>query len=83
MAEMVRAKIDGIDVEVPVGTTILEAAKKVQVKIPTLCKHPDLPASAACGICIVRVKGSAKMLRACCTPIENGMEIITNDPEIV
>ncbi len=80
---MVKATIDGFEVTVPSGTTILEAAKTVQVKIPTLCKHPDLPSSASCGICIVRVKGSNKMLRACCTPIENGMEIITNDPEIV
>ncbi len=80
---MVKAVIDGLEVEVPEGTTILEAAKTVQVKIPTLCKHPDLPPSASCGICIVRVKGRNKMLRACCTPIEDGMEIITNDPEIV
>ncbi len=80
---MVKAVIDGFKVEVPEGTTILDAAKTVQVKIPTLCKHPDLPPSASCGICIVRVKGANKMLRACCTPIEDGMEIITNDPEIV
>lgn len=80
---MVKAKINDILVEVPQGTSILDAALKVNVKIPTLCKHPDLPATAACGICIVKVKGSAKMLRACCTPIEEGMEIITHDPEIV
>lgn len=82
---MVKAVINGIQVEVPAQTTILDAAKKVQIKIPTLCKHPDsyLHASAACGICLVRVKGSKKMLRACCTPIEEGMDIITHDPEIV
>lgn len=79
----VKAKINGVGVEVPYGTTILQAAETVQVKIPTLCKHPDLTASAACGICIVRAKGQAKMLRACCTPIEEGMEIVTHDPEIV
>ncbi len=82
---MVKAVINGIQVEVPAQTTILDAAKKVQIKIPTLCKHPDsyLHASGACGICLVRVKGSKKMLRACCTPIEEGMDIITHDPEIV
>ncbi len=68
---------------VPEGTTILEAAEKVQIKIPTLCKHPDLPPTASCGICIVKAKGSNKMLRACCTPIEENMEIITHDTEIV
>ena len=83
MAKVVKAKINGILIRVPEGTTILEAAKNVQIKIPTLCKHPDLPASAACGICIVRAKGSNKMLRSCCTPLEEGMDIITHDPEIV
>jgi iron-only hydrogenase group A len=80
---MINAKINGIQVTVSEGTTILEAAKRVQIKIPTLCKHPDLPPTASCGICIVRIKGSNKMLRACCTPIEENMEIITHDPEIV
>ncbi|HOE68483.1 MAG TPA: NADH-dependent [FeFe] hydrogenase, group A6 [Candidatus Omnitrophota bacterium] len=81
---MVKAVIDGISVEVPAGTSILDAARKVQIKIPTLCKHPDayLHASGACGICMVRVKGSKKMLRACCTPLEDKMDIITHDPEI-
>jgi iron-only hydrogenase group A len=80
---MIKARINGIAVTVPEGTTILEAAQKVQIKIPTLCKHPDLPSTAACGICIVRIKGSGKMLRACCTPLEENMEIVTHDPEIV
>ena len=82
---MVKAVINGLKVEVPENTTILDAAKQGQVKIPTLCKHPDayLHASAACGICLVKIKGGRKMLRACCTPIEEGMDIITHDPEIV
>jgi len=82
---MVKAVINGLKVEVPENTTILDAAKQVQIKIPTLCKHPDayLHASAACGICLVKIKGGRKMLRACCTPIEEGMDIITHDPEIV
>jgi len=80
---MGQAVINGIPVEFDDGSTILDAAKKIQVKIPTLCKHPDLKASGACGICVVKVKGSRKMLRACCTPIEEGMNIITNDPELV
>jgi NADH-quinone oxidoreductase subunit G len=80
---MIKAKINGIEVEVAEGTTILDAAKKAQIKIPTLCKHPDLPPSGSCGLCIVKVKSFNKMLRACCTPIERGMDIITQDPEIV
>jgi len=79
----VKAVINGFPVEVDHGTTILEAAHKVQVKIPTLCKHADLAPSAGCGICIVKAKGNRKMLRACCTPIEEGMDIVTHDPDIV
>jgi iron-only hydrogenase group A len=83
MAKAIKAKINGIMLRVPEGTTILEAARNVQIKIPTLCKHPDLPPSASCGICIVRARGSSKMMRSCCTPLEEGMDIVTHDPEIV
>lgn len=80
---MIKAKINGINVEVEEGTTILEAARKVNVKIPTLCNHPDLAPSAACGICVVKIKGAPRMTRSCCTEITEGMEITTHDPEIV
>ncbi|MBP7094997.1 MAG: [FeFe] hydrogenase, group A [Spirochaetia bacterium] len=80
---MVTAKINGIEVHVAPGTTILDAAAKVNVKIPKLCHNPDLEPWAACGICVVKNGKSPKMLRACCTPLENGMEIVTNDAELV
>lgn len=80
---MVKALIDNIEVDVPEGTTILEAARKAHIQIPTLCYHPNLPPTAACGICIVKVKGARNMLRACCTPLTEGMEVTTMDPEIV
>ncbi|MDR1613160.1 MAG: [FeFe] hydrogenase, group A [Planctomycetota bacterium] len=80
---MINAKINGIDVQVEPGTSILQAAHKAQVKIPTLCHHPDLPPTAACGICVVKVKNAANMMRACTTPISEGMEITTQDAEIV
>ncbi len=83
MANMLQLEINGLPVEVPAGTTILNAAKAVQVKIPTLCFHPDLPAWAACGICVVRQAGSPKLLRACCTEVTPGMKITTHDSDIV
>jgi len=64
---MINITINGKALEVEEGTTVLDAAKKVNIKIPTLCYNPDLPAWASCGICIVRLAGSAKMVRACCT----------------
>ena len=81
--KLVHLEINGIAVEVPAGTTILEAAKKVAVQIPTLCHHPDVKAWAACGICVVRNGNSPKLLRACCTEVAEGMKITTHDPDIV
>ena len=80
---MVNAKINGIPVQVAEGTTILDAARKVEVKIPTLCANDDLEPWAACGICVVKNGKSPKLIRACCTPIDEGMDIITNDAELV
>lgn len=80
---MITARINQLVVEVPEGTSILDAARQAQIKIPTLCKHKDLLPTAACGMCIVRNKGGNKFIRACCTPIESGMEITTHDREIV
>lgn len=80
---MIRATINGLPVEAPEGATILTAARQVGAKVPTLCKHPDLEATAACGVCVVRVEGAPKLLRACCTPLAEGMKIRTEDPEII
>lgn len=78
---MTTLKIDSQIVTVPDGTTILNAAKTVQIAIPTLCHHPDLPPTASCGICIVKANG--RMVRACSTPVSEGMEVITRDPDII
>lgn len=83
MSQEISLKINNIDVKVAEGTTLLEAARKAQVRIPTLCYHPDLKPSGACGLCIVRLKGSSKLLRACTTPAQKDMEVITHDPEII
>ncbi|MDR2246090.1 MAG: [FeFe] hydrogenase, group A [Treponema sp.] len=80
---MVNLKINGIPLEVEEGTSILTAARKVNVRIPTLCYNPDLPPWASCGICIVRMEGSPKMVRACTTPATEGMSVITHDAEII
>ena len=80
---MINVKINGKAIQVPEGTTILAAAKQANVKIPSLCYNQDLPAWASCGICIVRMEGTPRMLRACCTKVTEGMSVITHDPEIV
>jgi iron-only hydrogenase group A len=80
---MITCKINGIPVQVAEGATVLDAAKKANVKIPTLCYNPDLSPWAACGICVVKVEGNGKLLRSCCTPVSENMSIITNDSELV
>jgi NADH-quinone oxidoreductase subunit G len=80
---MINITINGKALEVEQGTTILQAAQMVNIKIPTLCYNPDLLPWASCGICIVRLAGSPKMVRACCTACEPNMNIITHDPEII
>lgn len=82
ISNTIHATINGLPVEVPRGTSILDAARAVQVNIPTLCKHKDLLPTAACGLCIVKVGNSRRLPRACATALEEGMEVVTHDPEL-
>ncbi len=82
MTTMINLKINGNPVSVPEGTNILAAAKQLQIKIPALCYHPDLPAWAGCGLCIVKQRNSPKTLRACATACTEGMDIVTHDAEL-
>jgi len=69
--------IDGIPVTVPEGTRILEAAKKVNVNIPTLCEHPELCKRALCRICVVEADGRGKLIAACANDVWEGVSIVT------
>ena len=80
--QMIQAKINGVAVESPEGTSILEAARLAGIRIPTLCKHDDLLPTAACGLCIVRVAGEGRMPRACATALREGMEVTTHDGDL-
>ncbi len=78
MSEMVKIKINNVDVEVEKGTMLLDAIKKAGFSVPTLCYHEDLKPNGTCGICVVEVKGSPTLKRSCCTPVDrDGMEINT------
>lgn len=78
--KMIHIKINGIDVEVAEGTTILEAAAKVHINIPTLCYHPDLKPVSACRLCVVEIKGDSLLRTACSYQALDGQEIFTNTP---
>ena len=79
---MVHLKINGIDAEVPAGSTILEAAKSVQIEIPSLCYLKDINCIGACRVCVVEVKGHKGLVASCVYPVEEGMEVFTNTPKV-
>jgi predicted molibdopterin-dependent oxidoreductase YjgC len=79
---MVKLTIDGKTIEVEEGTTILEAARRLNIHIPTLCHHPKLLPFGGCRICIVEVKGVPRPLTSCTTPVSDNMEVITSSTEI-
>lgn len=74
--------IDNTKVSVPEGTTILEAAATLGIRIPTLCYHPDLSVEGACRVCSVEVVGTRNFLPACATQVAPGMEVKTSSPQI-
>jgi len=74
--------IDGLPVTVPEGTRILEAAKKVNINIPTLCEHPDLCKRALCRICVVECDGRGKLVAACANEVWEGVNIVTNNKRL-
>lgn len=81
--ENVNIKINGLDVLAPAGSTILEAARGAGIKIPTLCFLKDINEIGACRMCIVEVKGARNLVAACVHPINEGMEILTNTPQLI
>ncbi|GAO30132.1 2Fe-2S iron-sulfur cluster-binding protein [Geofilum rubicundum] len=78
MDNQVTLKIDNISVSVKQGTTLLEAARTINVRIPTLCHHEDLCVAGNCRVCVVEQSGSDRLLPACAIPAADGMEIHTN-----
>lgn len=75
-------KIDDVPLQVDAGTTIMEAAEQLGIRIPRLCYHPDLSLAGSCRVCIVDVKGMGFYMAACSSQVWEGMEVQTNSPEI-
>lgn len=80
---MIHLTIDGEAIEVKEGTTILEAAKLLNVHIPTLCHHEDQAVKAVCRICVVEVEGQRLLPAACSTPVSEGMVVKTASPKVI
>ncbi len=80
---MVSLTIDGKKVTVEEGTTILKAAEKLGIEIPTFCWHDKLEPSGACRMCLVEVEKMPKLQIACATVVSEGMVVKTNSPEVL
>jgi NADH-quinone oxidoreductase subunit G len=79
---MVTLTIDNRTVQVPEGTTILEAAKKLNIDIPHLCYLKDINEIGACRMCVVEVNGIERLVASCNCKVEEGMEVQTNSPKV-
>ncbi|MDP3048952.1 MAG: formate dehydrogenase subunit alpha [Thermodesulfovibrionales bacterium] len=79
---MLKVTIDGKTIEVPEKTTILKAARMLDIYIPTLCYNPKLSPSGRCNLCTVEVNGSSKPVYSCLMPVKDGMEVITTSPQL-
>ncbi len=79
---MIKLKIDGKDVQIAAGSTILEAAEKLGIQIPTLCYLKKVSPTGACRICAVEVEGADKTMTACNTRAVDGMVITTQSEKL-
>ena len=79
---MVKLTIDGIELEVAEGTTVMKAASSVGIEIPHLCFLEGINEISACKVCVVELQGKSKLITACNSPVEEGMVIYTNSPKV-
>ena len=80
--DMVKVKINGIEVEVPQNATVLEAARVAGINIPTLCYLKDINEIGACRLCLVEATGARGLVTACVYPVTDGMEVFTNTEKV-
>ncbi len=78
----VTLKINGIEVTVPEGTRILDAAREAGFNIPTLCYLKDICNEGSCRVCVVEVKGARNLVASCSATVTQGMEVFTNTPKV-
>ncbi|MCL2573468.1 MAG: NADH-dependent [FeFe] hydrogenase, group A6 [Defluviitaleaceae bacterium] len=82
MTKTVTLKINGIEVKVNEGATIMEAARQIGVRIPTLCFMKEDNEIGACRVCVVEVKGAKNLAAACMFPVSEGMEVLVNTDRV-
>lgn len=80
---MITLTIDGIKVQAEEGETILQAAKRAGIRIPTLCYLEGLSPRGSCRLCLVEVRNwGGRLVPACATPVQEGLEVVANSPRL-
>ncbi len=74
---MITLTINGQTIQTELGNTVLQAARENNIKIPTLCDHPDLTPYGGCRLCNVEIAGARSLLAACTMPVSEGMQVTT------
>src|SRR5262249_6440462 len=81
-AELVKVTVDGTEVEVPAGVTLLQAITRAGVSTPTLCYDPVMRPVNDCRVCVVELKGARALVPACSRAVENDMDVLTDSPRV-
>ncbi len=79
---MYHLKIDDKEIDVPQGTTVLNAARMAEIDIPTLCDHPNLEPYGGCRLCLVEVEGARTLQPSCTLPVVNDMVVHTSTEKV-
>lgn len=82
MSESITLTIDHQKITMPAGATILKAAQKLGIQIPTICYHDYCSANALCRICVVEVEGARTLAPACTATVSEGMQVQTRTPRV-
>ena len=82
-AKMVTIYINGVEISVPSDYTVLKAAMKAGIKIPTLCYLKDINQIGACRVCMVEIEGSQWLHAACIHPVFDGLKVLTHTPKVL
>ncbi len=80
---MISLRINGQNLEVQEGRTVLQAAAELGVIIPTLCYHKDLSPFGGCRLCVVKIRGARLPMTACNLPVSPGLVVETDAPEVI
>jgi NADH-quinone oxidoreductase subunit G/[NiFe] hydrogenase diaphorase moiety small subunit len=79
---LVSVTIDGKAHKVPLGTTVLDAARELGIRIPTLCHHPDLCVAGVCRVCVVEVENQRTLQAACAFPVTAPIKVHTHTAKV-